>query len=231
MDDPTLDEPRELRALLRRYQRERQLIAYELHDGLVQDITGAQLHLEALLGSGQVPAGPLRESLDGVLGLIRKAAGGARQFVDHLRPPGLELGLAKAIECLIADQPPGGPSIQWDVQMPPDQSDPLLEGTIYRIIRESLTNLRRHSRSDRARIRLTQLGDQLELEIQDWGVGFDPAAVEPTRLGLRGIRERARLLGGRALVDSAPGKGTRVLVHLPRGVSRNYSLLNDRSCE
>jgi len=158
--------------------------------------------------------------------------GEARQFVHGLRPPGLEeSGLAKAIEHLIADQPPGGPSIQWDVQVPSDRLEPLLEGAIYRIVQESLTNLRRHSRSDRARIRLTQRGDQLELEIQDWGVGFDPAAVEPKRLGLRGIRERARLLGGRALVDSAPGKGTRVLVHLPRDGSRKYSTMNDRSRE
>jgi signal transduction histidine kinase len=218
--------------MLRSYQRERQLLAYELHDGVVQDITAAQLHLEALLESGQVPSGQLKESLEGVLGLIRKAVGEARQFVLGLRPPNFEeLGLAKAIEYLIADQPPGGPSIELDVQVQSDRWEPLLEGAIYRIVQESVTNLRRHSRSDRARIRLTQLGDQLELEIQDWGVGFDPAVVEPKRFGLRGIRERARLLGGRALVDSAPGKGTRVLVHLPLDGSRKYSIMNDRSRE
>jgi len=218
--------------MLRSYQRERQLLAYELHDGMLQDIAGAQLHLEALLESGQVPAGQLRESLGGVLGLIRKAVGEARQFVLGLRPPALdELGVAKAIEYLIADQPPGGPSIELDVQVQSDRWEPLLEGAVYRIAQESLTNLRRHSRSDRARIRLTQLGDQLEMEIQDWGVGFDPAVVEPKRFGLQGIRERARLLGGRALVDSAPGKGTRVLVHLPLDGPRKYSNMNDRSRE
>ena len=96
-----------------------------------------------------------------------------------------------------------------------DRLEPLLEATVYRIVREAVTNLNRHSQSDRSEIRLTQVGDRLQIEIEDWGIGFDPAGVGKDRFGLQGIRERARLLGGRAVISSAPGKGTRVFVDLP----------------
>lgn len=53
------------------------------------------------------------------------------------------------------------------------------------------------------------------VEVRDWGVGFDPGQVQGEHFGLRGIRERASLLGGRAAIDTAPGQGTRILVELP----------------
>jgi signal transduction histidine kinase len=86
---------------------------------------------------------------------------------------------------------------------------------VFRIVQEAVTNVRRHSGSERAEVRLNQVADRLEIVVQDWGAGFDPAQVEKDRLGLKGIRQRVRLLGGRAEVDSRPGKGTRLVVELP----------------
>jgi signal transduction histidine kinase len=238
--------------LLQAYEQDRRLAAYELHDGLVQVATAAQMRLEALLASGQMTSGPVKQELELVLGLVRNAAQEARQFIMGLRPPVLEEhGLLEAIRQLIAALPPGGPAIDLAVSLQSPRLHPLLEAAIYRIVQEALSNVRRHSQSDRAEVRITQLDDRVEVEIRDWGVGFDPAAVDKQRFGLKGIHERAHALHGRAQIDSAPGKGTRVLVHLPlvadrleacptegdkleacpTEASQGFSLWNDRSIE
>ena len=68
---------------------------------------------------------------------------------------------------------------------------------------------------EKLRLELTEQGDRLHLQVQDWGVGFDPENVAANRFGLQGIRERARLLGAEAVIDTAPGKGTRIAVEFP----------------
>ncbi len=207
---------RKAEELLRLKDHDRRLIAHEIHDGLVQDATAAQMRLEAVLQSGEIPPGATKQELERVLELVRKTIHEARQFIAGLRPAALESrGLVAAVQSLATDQPPGGPSIRIAVEGQFAGLDPLLETAIYRIVQEALTNVKRHSQSDRAEVRLTQFPEWIELEICDWGVGFDPAVMEEKRLGLKGIRERARLRGGWARVDSSPGNGTRVLVHLP----------------
>ncbi|MGD0519349.1 MAG: ATP-binding protein, partial [Thermoguttaceae bacterium] len=78
-----------------------------------------------------------------------------------------------------------------------------------------LTNASRHSQSPKIRVELSQLENRVRLTVQDWGVGFDPHEVKGERFGLRGIRERVRLLGGAAEINSAPDKGTTIIVELP----------------
>jgi signal transduction histidine kinase len=220
--------------MLRSHERDRRLIAYEIHDGPVQDVTGAQMHLESLLCTSEVPPGPARHKLELALSLVRKAVRESRELIGGLRPPILdESGVVSAIEHLIDDQrADDGPSIELKVHVQFDRLEPLLEGTIYRIVQEAITNVRRHSKSDRAEIRLVQVDDRIQLEIRDGGVGFNPADVQQKRLGLQGIRERARLLHGRAAIDSAPGKGTRVFVDLPvADAPHEFAIMNDRSIE
>ena len=71
------------------------------------------------------------------------------------------------------------------------------------------------ARAQKVRVSLVQRGDRLRIEIRDWGVGFDPKAVRKNHFGLEGIRQRARLLGGKCSIRSKPGKGTRITVELP----------------
>jgi len=226
---------RVMRTMLRSHERDRQLIAYEIHDGLVQHVTGAQMRLETILGAEQAREGQNRRELEEVLGLVRKAIAEARDLIRGLRPPILdEWGVVAAINYLIEDQPADGPSIEFAHQMPLVRLEPLLEGTIYRIVQEAITNVKRHSKSQRALIRLVQQEDRIRLEIRDWGVGFHPAEVGRSRFGLEGIRERARLLHGRASIQSSPGRGTRILVDLPvAGAPEQQELVNtkDRSSE
>jgi len=212
---------------------DRRLIGYEIHDGLIQEATGAHMHLEALLDSGQVPPGPARDKIELALGLVRRAVSEGRRLISGLRLPVLEQsGVVAAIDCLIEEQPQDGPSIEFIADVQFERLEPLLETTIYRIAQEAITNVRRHSKSDRAEIRLSQRDDRIRIEIRDWGVGFDPAHIERKRLGLEGIRERARLLRGRVEIDSAPGEGTRVFVDLPLAYpAGEAAIINDRSTE
>src|SRR5690606_9353061 len=99
--------------------------------------------------------------------------------------------------------------------------DPYLGTTaklaLYRIVQEALSNARRHAASGRATLRLAAADGYVVAEVEDRGRGFDPvAALERDRgIGLIGMRERATMVGGRVVVDSAPGRGTVVRVLIP----------------
>ena len=86
---------------------------------------------------------------------------------------------------------------------------------IYRIVQEALNNVWQHSYADSADVGLAKTETGLRFASSDAGQGFDPDHVNKKRYGLVGMRERARLLGGQATIDSAPGKGTRIRVELP----------------
>ena len=92
---------------------------------------------------------------------------------------------------------------------------PTLENSVFRIVQECLTNACRHSKSKRVKIELTQHDDQLRIEVRDWGIGFKVDRVDEGHFGLDGIHERARVLGGHAVIKSAPRKGTDIIVELP----------------
>jgi signal transduction histidine kinase len=92
---------------------------------------------------------------------------------------------------------------------------PILENAIYRIVQEALTNACKHSKSKKVTVTMAQQGQGVCLEVRDWGIGFDPQAVEKGHFGLEGIRQRARLLGGRLTIESTSGSGTLVQVVVP----------------
>ena len=92
---------------------------------------------------------------------------------------------------------------------------PILENAIYRIAQEALTNACKHSKSKKVTVTMTQEGQDVQLEVRDWGIGFDTESVKEGHFGLEGIRQRARLLGGRLTIESSPESGTLVRVIVP----------------
>jgi signal transduction histidine kinase len=90
-----------------------------------------------------------------------------------------------------------------------------LENAIYRIVQEALTNACKHSKSKKVTVTMDQEGQDVRLEVRDWGIGFNPESVERGHFGLEGIRQRVRLLGGRLTIESKPGSGTLVQVVVP----------------
>jgi PAS domain S-box-containing protein len=204
-----------LRRLLTIQERERQLVSYEIHDGLAQYLTGAMMHLEACehAGAGLAESRELAQGLK----LLRAAADEARRLIGGLRPPALdELGIVEAVESLAADARADVPRVEFTHSLPPHRLAPDVETTIFRIVQESLSNVRRHARAQAAIIRLERHGDdRIRIIVQDDGVGFDPAGIPEDRFGLEGIRQRALLMRGEPTITSAPGRGTTVTVTLP----------------
>jgi len=209
-----------LRKLLDLHERDRQIVAYEIHDGMAQEMAAALMHLQAFQ---HVAAERLEGSdFDRGLNLLRQAVQEARRLISGLRPPVLdELGIIAAIDYLINEARPDVPDIQFVHHTKFDRLAPPLESAIFRIVQEALSNIRAHSGSRRAKVELLEHGQQLRLVVRDWGKGFDPAKANEGRFGLQGIRQRVRLLGARVVIESRPGEGTTVVVDFPLILNRN----------
>jgi signal transduction histidine kinase len=212
-----LREQQLLRHLLDLQERDRKLTAFEIHDGLAQLITGATMKLQALEARGE----PLPVSAAGLaheaLQLTDEANREARRLIGGLQPPMLEeSGIVPALEYLVEElRRRHATEIEFHAELSRPRLAPPLESALFRIAQESLNNAVRHSRSPRVLVELRSTDGVVRLRVQDWGAGFDPDHVGGDHFGLRGIRERARLLGGTATVQSVPGQGTTITVELP----------------
>jgi two-component system, NarL family, sensor histidine kinase UhpB len=189
---------------------ERLRIAQELHDEVGQRLTAVMLQLDDL---SRRPGGPtLGEAREGV----RESLEEVRFIARRLRPEALDhLGLPSALAALTNSlRGPSGITIQRSI----DPSLPVLsadvELVIYRVAQEALTNVVRHAGCDEARLLLGRVGGGVELEVLDAGRGFD-AAVAAEGAGIRGMRERALLVGAQLEVWSSPGIGTSVRLRCP----------------
>jgi signal transduction histidine kinase len=101
-------------------------------------------------------------------------------LVSEVRPPVIdEIGLETAISHLVHEQRRGGgPKIEFDSDMQFDRLPPILENALYRIVQEALTNACKHSKCKKATVTMIQEGQDVRLEVRDWGIGFDPRSVE-----------------------------------------------------
>ena len=207
-------EQRLLKQSVRMHDHDRQVISYEIHDGLTQDLFAATMAFQTI--DCRKPE-EVRKKLDAGLAMLSKCAAEARRLIDDVRPPLLhEQGLVLAIENL-ASEVCGGemPVIEFLHSDGIGRLDPVVENTIYRIVQEGINNARQHSKTDKIGIHLSKEDSRIRLEVQDWGIGFDTAEIQGHSIGLHGIKERARLLEGTALIQSSPGTGTRIAVDLP----------------
>jgi two-component system, NarL family, sensor kinase len=195
---------------------DRASLVHEIHDGFVQDALAAKMLLDSALALGRLPDGEARRQVERATELVDRALRESRRLISGTRLPELEaLGAIRAIGTLIDELPPDAPAVRFVTNIDGERLAYATEVAVYRIAQQALHNICRHSGAERAEIRLFRKRDRLRLEIEDWGVGFDPARVNEDRFGLQGIRQRARLLRGRSRIESAPGKGTRIVVELP----------------
>jgi signal transduction histidine kinase len=207
---------RQLEDLDRARHIDRQLISYDIHDGLVQYMTGAAMQLESI-DRASIADLNSRSALEKAAALLHEAIADARRLVSGMRVAALEQeGLSAAIGRLIDESCRSqGMDVEYAPQLSPGQLDEVTENTLYRIAQESLGNLCRHSGAKRAEVSLYLEGGQVRLVVRDWGRGFNRSDVPANRFGLEGICKRAELAGGRAEIHSAPGEGTTVTVELP----------------
>jgi PAS domain S-box-containing protein len=211
-------EHRTLKHLLQSSDHERQLIAYEIHDGLAQQLTGTIMQFETYVYQKDKQPRLAAEAFDAGMTMLRQGHFEARRLISGVRPPILdEAGIVAAIAQLVNEERhKKGPKIEYLSKVEFERLTPILENAIYRIVQEALNNACTHSKSKRVRVELVQHGDKVRIEVRDRGIGFKPEDIDDeSHFGVAGIRERARLLGGSAQIESSPGKGTRIVVELP----------------
>jgi signal transduction histidine kinase len=210
------------RGLLLAREEERTRIAREIHDVLGQALTALKMDV-AWIGR-RLPSGSSeeRDKLTSMETFIDETVVSVRQLATELRPGILdELGLAAAAEWQSREfESRTGIRCGFETAIGEKAIDPLVSTALFRILQESLTNVARHSRANRVDVRLEQRGAELVLEVRDDGVGITSVEAANVRaLGLAGMRERARVVGGRFSITGVSGAGTTVLVQVaePRG--------------
>lgn len=206
--------------LVRAQEEERRTIARELHDEIGQELTGVKVELAVAERSLDVQTRE-RDLLAEARRMTDRALQTVRDLSQLLHPPMLDdLGLPATLDWLL-----GGfgrrtaVAVDLHQDLGEERLAPEIEMCLYRIVQEATTNISRHAEARTCRVRLQRSGSTVQLTVQDDGRGFDPAQVlQPGAgggLGLLGMRERVSGFGGRFLIESAVGRGTRIDVHLP----------------
>ena len=200
---------------------ERLRIARDLHDDTAQRLAALLVRLRVARGMADVEK---RERLlDELHGEILGTADAVRRIARGLRPPSLdEVGLESAVRGLARSiREAHGLEVEVDTRSGTEGARlrPDAELALYRIVQEALSNVVRHAQATRVRIRLQWRDERMVIVVEDDGRGFDPDGQSDPRgrgLGLLGMAERARYLGGRLGIESSHGRGTRVTVEVPR---------------
>ena len=203
-------------------EEERKRVARELHDETGQSLSAVLMGLGSAVEA--LPRDPVKtgEILDDVREVAVQTLESVRQIILGLRPALLDdLGLAPALR-RVAEDLAKHSSVHIEVfangvdrRLPSE-----VETVLFRILQEGMNNVARHSKAQRAVLRLERGEAEVRAVLEDDGVGFDVAEATAhlesgCGLGLVGMRERALLLGGAMIIDSAPGHGTRLNVRLP----------------
>lgn len=203
--------------LTRAEESERQAIAADLHDDLLQLLLAARLKLGALQLAPSIAPAALQDVVD----IVTRASQSTRSLAHQLAPAALtEQGLGGAIESLIVDL---RKTHQLEVELEDDgEPKPIEDLTatiLFRVVRELMVNVAKHAGTGRARVTMRRLGDErIEIRVSDQGRGFDLPALETSRqrgFGLRSARERLGFIGGGLLIDSDPASGSTVTLTAP----------------
>jgi signal transduction histidine kinase len=203
-------------------EEERLRLAHEIHDGLAQMLAGAHQALQRVYDSVDLPADGLGQDFDRGLQILRQSLAEVRRVIGGLRPLVLEdFGLATAIrEHLQQLQTQMGWQAELLTRLRSARLPVAVEVGLYRIAQEALNNAAKHARTRKVRIRLEEHSTGILLEVRDFGRGFVMEEERNwhggDRVGIAGMEERAKLLGGVCRITSATGSGTRVRVELPR---------------
>ena len=210
------------RQVTRAQEDERKRIARELHDDTIQALVALSRRLDALSTLSEQLPEPATRYLKQLRELITSALRNVRRFIQDMRPPALDhLGLVPTLEGLTTDlTEKEGVEVELTVEGEKRRLTPEEELVLFRIAQEALNNVRRHSQASQAAIQMEFYPDGVRMTINDNGQGFEVPEkagdlVATGTLGLIGMYERARLLDGTLVVQSEPGKGTKVIADVP----------------
>jgi len=204
------------RKILSLQEDERRHLARELHDEIGQCLTAIHVDADAILHASEVAQA--HESAGVILSVTRHMKEMVHDMLQRLRPTVLdELGLRAALLDLVETWIERNRGVAIAATIAPDV-DMIGDGSIgmlaYRFVQESLTNISRHAEASQVRLHVVCHSGLFELIVEDDGHGFDHEE-KASGFGLIGIRERVEGLGGRFLISSTPGHGTRMHAQLP----------------
>ena len=198
---------------------ERNRLAREIHDTLAQGLTAITLQLETadVLIETQAEAERIQKFVQQALQLSRNNLVEARRSVLDLRAAPLQgRTLAEAISLLVDEiQAKTHTEIRFQSENANRSLPSRLASSLYRITQEALNNIVQHAQAQQATLRLIIKPDEIHLQIVDDGVGFVVENVVEGRYGLIGLQERAKLLGGKFSLQTAPDNGTQIDVNIP----------------
>lgn len=199
-------------------EEERGHLARELHDELGALLTAAKLdvaRLKSKLG-GQPPE--IGERLQHLTTTLNSGIALKRRIIEDLRPSSLaNLGLTAALE-ILAREFSERSGIEIATSIEDVELDEAGQLTVYRLVQESLTNVGKYAEAAQVDISVRSYSNHVEVEIKDDGKGFDLKAVRRSTHGLAGMRHRVEAAGGRFVVASQPGAGTRLSAVLPKAL-------------
>jgi len=221
-----LDEVRDSREQLRNLnghlqaarEEERTAIAREIHDELGQVLATLQLDISWLAGEMHEDQRLLVEKAEAMSGLIVNTVKMVQRISSELRPVMLdELGLADAMEWQAKEfQQRSGISCDFAVELASKSIDRGISTALYRIFQETLTNVLRHSGATRIEGSLTEKKERITFMVRDNGRGITREQInDPFSIGLIGMHERTRILGGKARIRGIDQKGTAIVVQIP----------------
>ena len=204
-------------------EEERQRVAREIHDGPAQSMANVVLKAELcekLLG---IDIDKAKDELRKLKEIIRCSLKDIRKIIYDLRPMSLDdLGLIPTIQRYIQNfTDETGIEIELMVMGGQMEADSVVQIACFRIIQESLSNIRKHSKASRVMIKIENSSNKLSVIVKDNGIGFEVDKIHKINklseggFGLIGMKERAELLNGRFEVISGSGDGTKIMLTIP----------------
>jgi signal transduction histidine kinase len=199
-------------------EEERGHLARELHDELGALLTAAKLdvaRLKSRLGTQSAPE--IAQRLQHLTDALNSGIALKRRIIEDLRPSSLSnLGLTASLE-ILAREFSERSGVEITTGLEPVELDESRQLTVYRLVQESLTNVGKYADAKQVEISVRNYENHVEVDIRDDGKGFNVTEVRPSTHGLAGMRHRVEAAGGRLMVSSTIGEGTRISAVLPKG--------------
>ncbi|NTV88836.1 MAG: GAF domain-containing sensor histidine kinase [Clostridiales bacterium] len=212
------------RKIMKAHEEERKRIAREIHDGPAQSAVNVSFKVEIcrrLMENGDKEG--FATEYQNLAKSVNTVVKEIRTIIYDLKPTCLENGLISAIKSHIEDfSSETDIAVEYNFSGEDSRIEYYMTSTIYRIVQEALSNVRKHSGATQVKVELFVGKETVSLNILDNGNGFDPAELKTRKIdrktggfGLEGIRERVELISGSLEIDSAPGFGTRLRMSIP----------------
>lgn len=215
----TLLEQQELamKAVMEAEEKERQRIARDLHDGIGQMMSAAKMNLSALESQLNIPEASQQASLTTVMNLVDDSCRELRHVSHNMMPHVLiKNNLALALGDFTGKLDKKDLTINLYTEGLEQRLDPATETVFYRVVQECVNNVLKHAHATRLDLSVIRDHESLSATIEDNGRGFDPGDPKTAGgIGLSNIRSRIAYLKGTVDIDSSPGRGTLIAIHIP----------------